>query len=706
MNAVSYLDFYIEVTGQDAPRYQIGVRSKAGEARAATTFPYTNAELETELQRLENAILYAQVGTRGRLPPQEAAVRDFGARFFEFLLPPGETRSLYYECRRLAEFEGKGVRLNLLIQPPHLAALPWEFLHDPRRRDYIALDPHTPLVRYPEVAQSVAPLPVTPPLRILGLVANPTDLRRLDVEAEQRQVMTALQPLLDRGLMEVTWLPGQGWRELQQWMRPGYGPWHIFHFIGHGSFDPNRDEGRIFLAGEQGQAQAISATQLSRLLAFQRGTLRLAILNACEGARGGKFDALSSTAATLVLDGLPAVLAMQYAITDSAALEFARTFYSALGDNLPVDAAVAEARNAINLQNNASLEWGTPVLTMRSQDGQLFDLTKADGRGLPLRQPTPAPEVLRPQSKIARHQQLSPVTEGATPKQVDRPTASGQKDQQEPQPPKTTGAVTRDEERSDHEAKQNFWEEAKAYPLVQPPVKKRNWWGIGLGLLGIVIVLYLSAVGIEAYQKSATALTPLRERFGLAFVLVPGGTFMLGNPPGIGDADEQPQHPVTVGNFWLGKTEVTNRQYGYFVDDGGYTHSQWWTAAGWQWREANKLIEPSYWRDEQWNQPEYPVVGVSWYEAVAYTRWLSAATGLTIRLPTEAEWERAARGDDGRVYPWGNEWDSSQLNYCDKNCDRSWKDEAVDDGYAYTAPIGHYPDGPYGALDLAGNVWG
>jgi hypothetical protein len=141
--------------------------------------------------------------------------------------------------------------------------------------------------------------------------------------------------------------------------------------IGHGEFDQRRDEGRLFLADEQGKAQAISATQLNRLLAFQRGTLRLALLNACEGARGGKFDVLSSTAATLVLGGLPAVLAMQYAITDTAALEFARTFYGALADNLPVDAAVADARNAINLQDEYSLEWGTPVLFMRTADGSI-----------------------------------------------------------------------------------------------------------------------------------------------------------------------------------------------------------------------------------------------------------------------------------------------------------------------------------------------
>ena len=115
-------------------------------------------------------------------------------------------------------------------------------------------------------------------------------------------------------------------------------------------------------------------------------SLRLVLLNACEGARGSERDIFSSTASILVRRGLPAVLAMQYEITDQAAIEFARAFYEALADGLPVDAAVAEARKAVSLAVTNTVEWGTPVLYMRSPDGVIFDLGKA------LARPTPAPE--------------------------------------------------------------------------------------------------------------------------------------------------------------------------------------------------------------------------------------------------------------------------------------------------------------------------
>ena len=158
--------------------------------------------------------------------------------------------------------------------------------------------------------------------------------------------------------------------------------------------------------------------------------------------------------------------------------------------------------------------------------------------------------------------------------------------------------------------------------------------------------------------------------------------------------DEQPQHTLTLPRYAIGKTPVTNAQFRPFVEGDGYTNQAYWDADGWQRRKQAKRVKPSLWDDAKWHGANYPVVGVTWYEAMAYTRWLSAQTGLPFSLPTEAMWEKAARGPDGRIYPWGNNWEQGRCNSREANIER-------------TTPVGQYPGGasPYGALDMAGNVW-
>jgi tetratricopeptide (TPR) repeat protein len=153
------------------------------------------------------------------------------------------------------------------------------------------------------------------------------------------------------------------------------------------------DEGQLAFAYEQGQAHLLPASDVGRLL-NNHPTLQLVWLNACEGARGSVHDIFSSTASILVRHGLPAVIAMQYEITDRVAVELARTFYEALTDGYPVDAALAEARVAASLAVANTVEWGTPVLYMRCADGRLFDLAATAGPAVTPAQPRqPTPEV-------------------------------------------------------------------------------------------------------------------------------------------------------------------------------------------------------------------------------------------------------------------------------------------------------------------------
>ena len=191
-------------------------------------------------------------------------------------------------------------------------------------------------------------------------------------------------------------------------------------------------------------------------------------------------------------------------------------------------------------------------------------------------------------------------------------------------------------------------------------------------------------------------------------IFVPAGEFIMGSLEGQGDYDEYPQHTVYLDGFYIGKYEVTNEQFAEFVDATGYTTDA--EKAGWGWVQTGEVrgrVEGADWRHPQGpsssieGKMDYPVIQVSWNDASAYCQWAG------VRLPTEAEWEKAARGTDGREYPWGNSPpDGSKLNYCDVNCELDWKDPSVDDGYTYTAPVGHYEAGmsPYGAYDMAGNV--
>ena len=373
--ALTYLDFELEVEKGNGRRYLVKViESPAGQAQEVMRFPFNDAALENHLQALQIALLRsASRNRRLYLSEEEQKVQRFGQALFDALFT-GEVRIRYAVSKSLARSQQRGLRLKLRIQSPSLAALPWEFLFDPGQAEYLSLSRHTPIVRYLECPTPPEPLLVDFPLRILGMIVSPTDLAGLDVEQERERIEKAIAPLRARGSVELTWLSGQTWRDLLRAMRTDR-HWHVFHFIGHGGFDTARDEGRLAFADDQGKQDLLSATQVGRLLA-EHLSLRLVILNACEGARGSQHDIFSSTAATLVQRGIPAVLAMQYEITDQAAIELSRNFYEAISDGMPADAAIGEARKAISLEFANSMEWGTPVLYMHAPNGELFHFSQ------------------------------------------------------------------------------------------------------------------------------------------------------------------------------------------------------------------------------------------------------------------------------------------------------------------------------------------
>ena len=196
-----------------------------------------------------------------------------------------------------------------------------------------------------------------------------------------------------------------------------------------------------------------------------------------------------------------------------------------------------------------------------------------------------------------------------------------------------------------------------------------------------------------SFDERLAAARSLGERDPRIGVLapIPPGSFAMGSAEGEGLPSERPQRRVNLSSYEIGLVPVTVVEFARFVGD-GYRDRELWSDAGWSWREEHHIERPRFWGEKEWEEkgflgPNQPVVGVSWYEAEAYCRFTDR------RLPTEAEWERAARGDDGRTYPWGNSWIAANA--------------AHRGGPRQTLPVGCFPAGvsPHGLWDAAGNVW-
>lgn len=199
---------------------------------------------------------------------------------------------------------------------------------------------------------------------------------------------------------------------------------------------------------------------------------------------------------------------------------------------------------------------------------------------------------------------------------------------------------------------------------------------------GVATAIAVAITPMPTLHPRAGELLVITQPFRMEFVRVPAGLFLMGSDrssdPEAQDS-EMPQHSIPLADFYIAKNLVTNEQYKAFLDD-------------------TKRDPPDYWMDglPPKGQQKYPAVGITWHEAMAFTEWLSRATHMELRLPTEAEWEKACRGTDGRVYPWGDTPPPS-LKYANFGLQVGW-----------TRPVGAYSptgDSPYSATDMVGNVW-
>jgi len=346
------------------------ITSPVGQASSLVMLPFDPSATPDQLQRIGGAIRAYQFGLADdaeKVTPLDP--QHFGTQLFDAIFGGAIGVSLRRNLD-LVRQRNAGLRIRLrLDEAPELAALPWEYLFDTTSQRFLVLSDETPIVRYLALPLAEAPLQTVRPLRLLVMMADASDVwPRLNVAEERARLQVALSDLVQRGDIEITWLTQATLQELQRTLR--HGPFHLFHFIGHGWFDANTQNNGLILENEQGLGEPVDAQRLGVLL-HNHPTLRLAFLNACEGARLVEGQALGGVAHHLMQQGLPAVIAMQFPVSDQAAITLAHEFYGALADHYPVDAALTEARVAIYGQKSV-MEWGTPVLFMRAPDGNLW----------------------------------------------------------------------------------------------------------------------------------------------------------------------------------------------------------------------------------------------------------------------------------------------------------------------------------------------
>lgn len=288
-----------------------------------------------------------------------ASLETIGTRLYHSLFTLA-LNNAFIASRNAARQDGSVLQLQLQFSStPELALLPWELLYDEAERGFLATSADVSISRYLAAAAPRKPLSLLPPLRVLVLSALPEDTHPLDnAKDEVRRLKERLLSLAKAGILQVDEAEAGTLSALQA--RLAAGTYHAFHFIGHGGVD--NGEGLLVFETDGGRSDYVPAAVLATHLASHQ-SLRLVVLNSCEGSRPSETDAFSGTAQLLVQRGLPAVVGMHYEISDIAAGHFADAFYRAIAGHKPVDDAVAEGRRAIREQ----AEFSTPTLYLESR---------------------------------------------------------------------------------------------------------------------------------------------------------------------------------------------------------------------------------------------------------------------------------------------------------------------------------------------------
>ena len=337
--------------------------------------------------------------------------KSIGMELYEILLP-SPIRGTFERSRDAARSLNEGLRLRLSFGRPYdrqaastrrgpdsdgapegtydylLGSLPWELLCNPENHRFLGNQSETPVVRYLDLGERIEPLDVEPPLKVLAVIASP------EPDESKRYRFTKFDPAPQRLILEQA-IQGGNYLQLRFPERPTLPavhdeligaeragkPYHAVHFVGHGSFN-KKNEGVLLFESDYGDGEHLVT---GRELADQlTPDVRFVVLASCHTGkipllRAGGQHPFTGVASALVAARKSAVVAMQFSVSEEAAAAFAGKFYEAIDANAPIDDAVTQGRLAIQVGREEDVEWATPVLFMRSRDGQLLRLRKDDG---------------------------------------------------------------------------------------------------------------------------------------------------------------------------------------------------------------------------------------------------------------------------------------------------------------------------------------
>ena len=364
-NLDDYLDLHVQVAADTAGRTVTATAASGMRSSANFSFDDLTDRGATRLTEL-----LTTRSTRRLASNQARAVETLGNDLFAALFPGGVER-VYRAAVDDARRNDVGLRVVLELDEA-TSDLPWEYLHDKKRSSFLALSSETSVVRLVEVSDETRRQSRVEIVRILVMGSNPRGAAKLDLVGEQERIHSELAAARRAGLVDLQIVPGGTLEDLRGQLE-AFRP-HIFHFSGHGRWDGDADDGELLFETRTGSLRSVTGRELGVLLV--RSELRLVILNSCEAARSSQEDKFAGVAPSLVAQGVPAALAMQYPIEDCIASAFGSTFLQNLVESKSIDRALTEARQSVfALQER--VEWGTPVFTSRVPIPQVLPLVQA-----------------------------------------------------------------------------------------------------------------------------------------------------------------------------------------------------------------------------------------------------------------------------------------------------------------------------------------